>query len=225
MFFTLAFRTVVMFVVILVTMRILGKRQMGQLELSELVVAIMISELAVSPITNPDHRLWHGIVPVLVLLVCELLIAYVCMKNNGIRKFIIGKPSIIIQDGTLNQKEMRKNRLTLTELAENLRSQGHTDISSIKYAILEVGGSISVLPFNEYSPATYGAHGLTAEDKGLPRQVIADGKIYDENLTSLGLDRKWLEKRLHERDTKNPEDVFLFTVDEMGNIYFVKRYI
>lgn len=225
MFFTLAFRTVVMFVVILVTMRILGKRQMGQLELNELVVAIMISELAVSPITNPDHKLWHGIVPVMVLLVCELVIAYVCMKHDGIRRIIIGKPSIIIQDGTLNQKEMRKNRLTLTELSENLRTLGHTDIQTIKYAILEVGGTLSVLPFAEHCPATHGAHGLQVEDKGLPRQVIADGKIYDENLKSLGLDRNWLKKRLAERGVTNHEEVFLFSVDELENIYFVKRYI
>lgn len=225
MLFTLAFRTVVMFAVILITMRILGKRQMGQLELTELVVAIMISELAVSPITNPDHRLWHGIVPVFVLLVCELVIAYVCMKHNKIRNIMIGKPSIIIQDGTLNQKEMKKNRLTLTELTENLRMQGHTDIQTIKYAILEVGGTLSVLPFAEHCPATHGAHSLQTVDKGLPRQVIADGKIQDENLQSLGFDRKWLEKRLSERGIKSAEEVFLFSVDEKENIYFAKRYI
>ena len=223
MLLTLAYRTAVMYIVMLITMRVLGKRQMAQLELSELVVAVMLSELAVSPITNQNHRLLYGIIPMLVLLVGQLLIAFVCMKSVRLRAVIIGKPSIILQNGQINQREMRKNRLTLTELTEKLRAQGHTDLATLKYVVLEVGGSLSVLPYTAHTPATYSAQQLPGEDKGLPVLVINDGRILEQNLTSLGLDRRWLEKEIQKRGAKNPEQVFLFTVDENRNIYFAAK--
>jgi len=224
MLLTLAYRTVIMFAVMLITMRILGKRQMGQLELNELVVAIMISEIAVSPITQPqNHRLLYGIVPVVVLLFCELLITWGSMKSVRFRTLAIGKPSIIIQNGQVKQKEMRKNRLTLTELAEQLRIQGHTDLATIKYAILEVGGNLSVLPFHAHLPATHEAHQLTGKDKGLPTLIINDGRLLDKNLKSIGLDQRWLEKELQTRGMKDYRQVFLLTVDEQKNIYYAAK--
>ena len=223
MLFTLAFRTVVMFLVILITMRLLGKRQMGQLELNELVVAIMLSEIAVSPITNPDHRLLQGIIPVIVLLFCELGVSFATAKSVRLRSFVVGRPSIIIEDGKVNQRELRKNRLTITELSEHLRGQGHTDYATIKYAILEVGGTMSIIPFAQHSPATHGALNLAPEDKGLPRPIINEGRVFDENLKKLGLDRNWLEKELKSRGALKPQNVFLLSVDEKQNIYFVQK--
>ena len=223
MFAILAYRTFVMFVVIIVTIRILGKRQLGQLELSELVLAIMISEVAVSPITNLDHRLLHGLIPIAVLLVSQLIIAILCMKSVRIRSFIIGKPSIIVQNGQVSQSEMKKNRLTLTELAEQLRAQGITDISTIKYAILESNGSISIMPYTAHAPATHTAHQLPVEDNGLPIFVIMDGRLLEENLKILGLDQRWLTKELQRRGVPNHKDVYMLTVDENRNIYFAAK--
>jgi uncharacterized membrane protein YcaP (DUF421 family) len=223
MFLTLAYRAAVMYIIMLITMRILGKRQMAQLEMSELVVAVMLSEFAVSPITNPDHRLLYGIIPMLVLLVGQLLIAFTCMKSVRLRALILGKPSIILKNGQINQNEMRKNRLTLTELTEKLRAQGHTDLAAIKYVVLEVGGALSILPYTAHMPATYAAQNLTAEDKGLPVLVINDGRILEQNLSGLGLDRRWLDKELQKRGAKSPEQVFLLTIDEKQNIYFAAR--
>ena len=222
-YLTLAYRTIVMFTIMLITMRILGKRQLGQLELGDLVVAIMLSELAVSPIVTPNHRLLYGIVPVVSLLVAQLGIAYCSMKSIRFRSILIGKPSIVIQNGQIKQNELRKNRLTLTELTEALRTQGHTDISTIKYAILEVGGSLSILPYTAHTPATYEAHGLTGEDNGLPVLVINDGRILEKNLTSIGLDRRWLDKEIQKQGAKTPGDVFLLTVDENRKIYFAAK--
>jgi len=212
-----------MFIVMLVTMRILGKRQLGQLELNELVVLIMLSEIAVSPITTQNHRLLYGIIPVAVLLVGELTIAYLCLKSVRVRGWIVGKPSTIVKNGQINQEEMRKNRLNLTELTEKLRAQGHTDLSTIKYVILEVNGALSVLPFESHKPATYEAHSLPTKDKGLPVMLINDGRILDQNLQGLGLDHRWLQKELQNRGLKDPSDVFLFTVDENRNIYFAAK--
>jgi len=209
-----------MFIVMLGTMRILGKRQLGQLELNELVVAIMIAELAVSPITTPQHRLLYGIIPVATLLVAELIIAFLCMKSVRLRAWIVGKPSTIVKNGQIMQEEMRKNRLNLSELTEKLRAQGHTDLSTIKYVILEVNGTLSVLPFKAHTPATHEAHNLQIPDNGLPVMLINDGRILEQNLRAIGLDRRWLEKELQHRGLKDPTEVFLFTVDENRNIYF-----
>ena len=223
MLFTLAYRTAIMFVVVLVAMRIMGKRQLGQLELNELVVAIMLSELAVSPITNPGNRLLYGIVPIAVLLVGELTLVFLCMKSIRLRTIFIGKPSILVQDGQIKQREMRKNRITLTELTEKLRGQGYTDLSTIKYVLLEVNGALSVLPFAAHAPATHEAQQLQKEDKGLPMLIISDGRVLEKNLKSLGLDRRWLEKEIQSRGAKNAEGVYLFTVDEKRNIYFAAK--
>lgn len=224
MLLTLAYRTVVMFIIMLITMRLLGKRQMGQLELNELVVAIMLSELAVSPITNPgNNRLLYGIVPVVVLLAGELLIAFLCMKSIRIRTLFVGKPSNIIRDGQIIQKEMRRNRLNIDELTEKLRSQGHTDLSTIKHVILEVNGALSVLPFKAHTPATYESHQLQSKDNGLPVLVINDGRILDQNLTAIGLDRRWLEKEIKQRGASDPTKVFLLSVDENQNVYYAPK--
>jgi len=212
-----------MFAVILITMRILGKRQLGQLELNELVVAVMLSELAVSPITNPGNRLLYGIVPIAVLAAGELLLAFVCLKSVRLRAFFIGKPSTLVQDGQINQREMRKNRITLTELTEKLRAQGHTDIAAIKYVLLEVNGSLSILPFAAHAPATHNAHQLQPEDKGLPVLIINDGRVLDKNLKSLGLDQRWLEKEIQNHGAKSVKDVFLLTVDETRKVYFAAK--
>ena len=197
---------------------------MGQLELNELVVAIMISELAVAPITNPqNHRLLYGIIPVAVLLVGELVIAYLCMKSVRFRALVVGKPSTIVKDGQIVQREMRKNRLNLTELTEKLRSQGHTDFSTIKYVVLEVNGGLSIIPFTSHTPTTYEAQNLPTVDNGLPVMVIDDGRVLTQNLQSLGLDRRWLDKEVQKRGAKDTSEVFLFTIDENRNIYYAAK--
>jgi len=145
------------------------------------------------------------------------------MKSIRFRSILIGKPSIMVQNGQINQREMRKNRLTITELTEALRIQGHTDISTIKYAVLEVGGSLSVLPYTAHTPATHEALQLTGNDNGLPVLLIHDGRVLDKNLTHIGLDRRWLMKELEHRGLKDPNQVFLLSVDENRNVYFAAR--
>ena len=222
-FTTLAYRTIIMFAIILVTMRILGKRQTGQLELNELVAAIMLSELAVSPITNPDHTLLHGIIPIAVLMGGELIISYTCMKSVRLRRFIMGRPSVVIQNGQINQNEMRRNRITLTELTEQMRTHGVTDISTVKYGILEINGTLSLLPYAAHSPATHAAHQLETKDNGLPVIVVSDGRVLDENLKLLGLERRWLDKELKKRGAKDHKQVYLFSVDENRNVFFATK--
>lgn len=217
------YRTIIMYAFVILTMRLMGKRQMGELELNELVVAVMISEMAAIPIVEEGQSIIHGIIPIATLLVCELLVSFTALKSIKFRILISGTPSIIVKDGKINQKELRKNRFTLDELTEELRTQGITDISTIKYAILETDGSLNVILFNEHLPVKNKSMNIGEKDNGLPLFIINDGRILTNNLKILGLDESWLKNELKRRKIKNPKDVFLLSVDECGNIYFAQK--
>ena len=212
-----------MLTAVIISMRLMGKRQIGELELSELATAIMISEMATMPIADSSLSIWHGITPVATLVVSELLIAFLSMKSIKFRKLASGAPSIIVQDGKISQKQLRKNRLTLDELTEGLRSQSVTDISTVKYAILETNGTLSILLYDAHTPVTHSAMNIPPNDKGLATFVINDGRVLSHNLKILGLNEKWLEKELERRNVKSPKDVFVMCVDEQKNIYFAAK--
>ena len=201
----------------------MGKRQMGELEPIELVVAILISNLASQPLAEAGTPLLYGVIPVLTLLSCQVLIAYLTMKSIRFRRLISGKPSIIIKDGTILQAEMRKNRISIDELIVALRAQEITDMSTVKEAVLETNGSLSVILYSSEVPVTAGQMGVTAADKGVPVAVISDGRLLTDNLRILGYNEKWLSKQLSARKVKDAGDVYLMTVDETGGVYFVPK--
>lgn len=220
----LIYRTIIMFAVVTISMRLMGKRQLGQLELNELVVAVMISELATIPINDRKLPLHDGIIPVVSLLACEIAISLLAMKSIKFRAIVSGTPSFIVKDGKIVQQEMKKNRFTLDELTEGLRVQGITDISTVKYAILEVDGALTAILFNEHSPVKNKSMNITETDNGLPIIVINDGRVLSNNLKTMGLDESWLKKELDRRNVESPKDVFLLSRDESGNIYFAQKY-
>ena len=213
-------RTILLFALIMVCTRIMGKRQLGELEPSELVVAIMLSDIAVHPLQDPGIPLLYGVVPVLTLLCCEIFVSYMVVKNITLRAIICGKPSIIIDGGKINQKEMAKNRLTLDELTVELRKQNVTDINMVKYAILESDGSLSIMLRAGDSPATPNQMSLSVDDPGLPVMLISDGRTLQNNLEYLNLNEAWLKNELKKRNISQPEDVYIFMTDSSGNIYF-----
>lgn len=219
----LIYRTIIMFAVVTISMRIMGKRQLGQLELNELVVAVMISEIATIPINDRSLPLSDGIVPVIALLVCEIIISLISMKSIKFRAIVSGTPSVIVKNGQIDQREMKKNRFTLDELSEGLRVQGITDISKIKYAILEIDGALTTILFNEHTPVKNNSMDITEPDNGLPVIVINDGRVLNKNLKAQGLDEAWLKKELARRNVKSPKDVFLLSIDESGNIFFASK--
>lgn len=217
------YRTVIMFTVIIVTMRLMGKRQMGELELNELVVAVMISELAAIPLTDVEKSLLSGIIPIVTLLICEITVSLISMRCLKFRSIISGSPSIIVKNGQIVQKEMKKNRFTLDELVAALRTNSITDISTIKYAILETDGSLNTVLYNEHTPVTNKSIGKREDDNGIPLLIINDGRVLRGNLEKIGLDDNWLQKELQKRHLKNPSDVFLLSIDENKNIYFASK--
>lgn len=216
-------RTVVLYLVIIVGIRLLGKRQIGELEPSELVLALIIADLAAVPMQDLGIPLLAGIVPILTLLCLTTLISVLNLRSVRFRALLCGRPSIVVADGVIVERELRRNRLTLDELAEELRLKGCADLSTIRYAILETNGQLSVLLRTEDQPPTARQLGRKPEDPGLPLPVIDDGRVIDRNLSARGLSREWLRRRLAEHEVRDPRDVFLLTVDDLGGVYFLKK--
>jgi len=142
-------RTVILYFVVIITIRLMGKRQIGDLQPSEMVVTIMISELAAIPMGNIETPILVSILPLLVLIVLEVGLSYAGMKNKHIRRLFSGKPSVIIHNGKINKDEMRRIRMNFDDLKEELRLAGYTDAKTVKYAILETNGQLSIIPKEE----------------------------------------------------------------------------
>lgn len=221
--FTGFIRTIILYVVIIVGIRLMGKRQVGELEPSELVLSLIIADLAAVPMQDYGIPLVTGLIPILALLSLTMILSVLTMKSIPFRALLCGKPSIIIRNGVVDQKEMARNRLTVDELMEELRTKGHTDLSEVQYAVLETNGQLSVLPFPSQRPPTARQLNIQTEEKGLPMVVISDGKLLEHNLTALGLEEAWLERRLAEHRCPDVEHVFLLLVDQMHNIHFIPK--
>ena len=218
-------RTIILYLLIIAGIRLMGKRQVGELEPSELVLALIIADLAAVPMQDFGIPLLAGIIPILTLLCVTMLLSVLTMKSIKFRAIICGRPSIIVQDGKLQQVEMRKNRFTVDELMEELRMKGVTDISTVKYAILETNGQISVLPFANQLPVTAEQMQVCPTEGGLPVVIINDGRVLDRNLKSRGFDRVWLQKQLESHGLQHPEEAFLLTVDEHNRVYFAPKEV
>ena len=216
-------RTLIIYVAIVVSLRIMGKRQIGELEPAEFVVAVLISDLAAHPLQDIGTPLLYGLIPVLTLLCCEVLITALVMRSVRFRAILCGKPSVIIRRGTINQREMIKNRVTLDELSEQLRKKDILDISTVKYGILETDGSLSTLLYAEHAPLTPKQMGLSTDDIDYPVIVINNGRVLGNNLRKMGLDENWMKNQLRHRDISRADDVYLMTVDEAGRIYYSAR--
>ncbi len=217
--FTAFMRTLILYILIIAGIRLMGKRQVGELEPSELVLSLIIADLASVPMQDMGIPLHTGIIPILTLLSVTMILSVLTMKSVRFRALLCGRPSIIIRDGKVDQLEMRRNRLTVDELLEELRNQGYTDLMGVKYAVLETNGQLSILPRAEEKPATAAQLHLGCRETGLPLVVISDGKLLEHNLQRLGRDLTWLDKQLHKHNCSDPKAVFLMTVDELGGIY------
>ena len=221
---TAFFRTVILYLLLMVGLRLLGKRQIGELEPSELVLTLIISDLAAVPMQDFGIPLVNGVFPILILLCLSMILSFVNLKSVRFRSILCGKPAVIIREGRLVQQNMNKTRLTIDELYEQLRSQGITDLKSVKYAILETNGKISVLPYTRESPVTPKILGAQVQDETLlPILLINDGRVMSDNLRASGRDLRWLEQQLRARKLSSPRQVFLLTVDESGAVECVAK--
>lgn len=221
--FTAFVRTIILYILIIAGVRLMGKRQVGELEPSELVLSLLIADLASVPMQDLGIPLHTGVIPILTLLSMTMIFSVLTMKNVRFRRLMCGRPSVVIKNGRLDQREMGRNRLTVDELMEELRGQGYTDPSVVKYAILETNGRLSVLPFADQKTPTVQQLQLESREAGLPLVIISDGHLLRDNLKRRGLDLAWVDKRLAEHGCTDFRSVFLMTVDEAGGVYFAQK--
>lgn len=221
---TALIRTAILYLLIMAGLRLMGKRQIGELEPSELVLTLIISDLASVPMQDFGIPLINGALPIVTLLCLSMLLSYFSLRSVRFRALVCGKPALIIRDGKVLQKNMTKNRFTVDELYEELRAQGYSDITGVKYAILETSGQLSVLPYAGESPVTPRVMHMDISDSvTLPVLIVNDGRLMSENLAATGHDEVWLEKQLRARKLTSPRQVFLMTVDESGTVVCVAK--
>lgn len=200
----------------------MGKRQLGQLQLSELVTTLLLSEIAADPITNPSVPLLHAVVPILLLFFLEIIISYTATKVPKFKKLFDGVPCIVVVKGKLDQRQLRKNRISLDELLSEMRKKDIYDISDVEYAILEQNGQLSITPKTENLNVTKSDLGIKDKECGISHPLVIDGHIYDYNLTLLGKDRNWLLRTLKQMGTQY-KNVFLFSMDDAGNTNLILK--
>lgn len=218
-------RTIILYLLIIVGIRLMGKRQVGELEPSELVLAMLISDLASVPMQDFGIPLLFGVVPIVTLLCITMILSILTMRSLRFRALICGRPSIIVENGKPLQAEMAKTRFTVDELMEELRLQGIVDISTVKYAILETNGRLSTLLYPSQQPVTAQQMGVAMEEPSLPLIIVNDGRLLENNLKYRQLDKAWLDQQLATHHVSRVQDVFLLTVDQRGEVYFAAKEV
>lgn len=221
--FVVLIRTVVLYLFIIVGLRLLGKRQIGELEPAELTLALIIADLASVPMQDNGIPLLAGLIPIVVLLCVSTILSVLSTKSIRFRALLCGRPSIVVENGVVLEKELRKNRLTVDELMEELRLQGCPDFRDVKFAVLETNGMLSVLPYAAQQPLTPAQMNIEVEEPGLSIILISDGKVLSNNLKVRGYEQNWLQKQLVSHGLNSPRQVFLLTVDQLGNTYCVPK--
>ncbi len=222
MMITILLRTAILYSTLLLTVRLLGKRQLGEMEPSEFVVSMLLANLATIPMEEPDTPIFHGIIPIILVFLAETAIAYLSLRSVWIRKFFCGKPVILIENGKISAENLRRTKVNLDELTMHLREKDVFDLSTVKFAILETNGQLSILLNGKDQPPTAKDLMIKVPDTQLPITLISDGCILKDNLSLAGKDLLWLRKELKKRNC-SLKQALLLTIDGAGKIYFLRR--
>ena len=210
-------RTIVLYILVLVVMRLMGKREIGQMQPFELAISIMIADLAATPMAETGIPITNGIMPILGLLVMHLVISMINLKSTKAREIICGKPSILIFRGKVDEKVLKRERFTINELEERLRDNNIFNIGDVEYAVLETSGQVTVIPKPNKRPTTPEDFNIEPKYEGIPYDLVVDGKVMYKNLEKLGKNYVWLKKQTEKFGIK-PEDALIVTID--GNNQF-----
>lgn len=214
-------RTVILYVFVTLGIRLMGKRQIGEMQPNELVVTLLISEIAAIPLQDTSQPIIDGVVAIFMLVILEIIISVISMKSMFMRKIMNGKSAVIIKNGVIDQNVMRRVRMTVLDLVELLRGQNVFDISTVAFAVLEVNGNLSVLLKSPEQPATAGDLNIEKDNAVLPLPVISDGKIIKESLGALEIDETDVTETVKANKTE-VKKVFLMTMDRYKNISIIK---
>ena len=216
------FRAILLYILVLVVMRLMGKREIGQLQPFELAISIMIADLASIPMTDIGIPISNGIIPILGLLVMHLVISMINMKSIKAREVICGKPRILIYRGKINEQALKKERFTINELEERLRGNNIFNLGDVEFAILETSGQVTVIQKPEKRNTIPEDFNITPDYEGIPYDLVVDGKIMNKNLKLIGKNVEWLRKQV-EKFKMKPEDALVVTIDGKGQIFCQKK--
>lgn len=215
-------RTIILYLVLIATIRLMGKRQIGQMEPSEFVVTMLVANLASIPMQDSGIPLFSGFIPIVTVLGIELVLSHLSLRSIRLRKLLCGKPVILIENGNVLQGNLRKTRVTLDELTGHLREKDVLDLSAVQYAILETNGNLSVFPYPKEKPASAKDAGITPRKQYLPLTIVSDGVLLSENLKKAGKNEAWLQKILQQHSAQL-QNTWLLTVDGTDRVLFYRK--
>ena len=215
-------RTLFLYLLLILTVRLMGKRQVGQMEPSEFVVTMLVANLAAIPMQDGGIPLYSGLVPILTVLGAELLLSVISLRSIRFRRLLCGKPVILIENGRILRENLKKTRVTLDELSGHLREKEVLDPRSVQYAILETNGNLSVFPYPKERPASARDAGVSVRKQYLPITIISDGQLLSDNLAIAGKDGAWLQRVLRDH-CSTLSDTWLLTVDGGDHILWYPR--
>lgn len=215
-------RTLLLYLAVVCTVRLMGKRQIGELDPSELVVTILVSDLAAVPMQDLGIPMLSGLVPIASLVMVEILMSFASLKSRAFRRLLNGQPAIIIRKGQVDQDKLRQLRLTTDEIVEALRKQNVTSVGDVKYGVIEPDGTLTVVLRQPQQPVTAEMLSLTPKDTGLPLVVVSDGRLVPRSLALLKISPEDVENRLKNQSLA-VADVFLMTLDDCGNVFIQRK--
>ncbi|MCI8609374.1 MAG: DUF421 domain-containing protein [Firmicutes bacterium] len=214
-----AIRTLILYIVVLFSMRLMGKSELSKMSPFQMVIAFMIAELAAIPIDSTSASLINGVMAIFTLMFLQILISYLSIKSEGFKNFISGKPSILIEKGRLNIKELRRLRISNTDLMEQLRLENCPSIGDVQYAIMESNGQLTVIPKADSKPMTPKDMNLTVTEGALPTILVSDGVLYEKNLFLSGIDETQFRAKLTAAKIQSYKEIFLAFCDEQKKIH------
>ncbi len=218
----IAIRAFLLYILIIFSLRLMGKRQLGELQPSELVVTILVSNIATLPIENPEIPMIMGVVPIITLVCIDVLISWIMLKSQGFRKIVSGSPRIIIRDGKVDQNELKNLRFTIDDLMEALHELSIFDVREVQYAIVETNGKVNIYQKHDARTVTAEMLNLKMPSVNPPVVIISDGHLLDEGLASCSLSEKWLANILAQKQVRVSE-VFLMTADSNGDYFLLPK--
>lgn len=211
-------RTIILYIIVLIVMRLMGKREIGQLQPFELAISIMIADLASIPMADTGIPITNGIIPILGLLVMHLLISLINIKSVKARELLCGRPTILIYRGRIDEQALKKERFTINELEERLRGNNVYNIGDVEYAILETNGQVTVIQKPNRRNTIPEDFGIMPDYEGIPYDLVVDGKIMQENLKKICKDEDWLRREVSKFHI-SPEKALIVTYDGKGQIF------
>ena len=215
-------RTLILYSLLILVIRLMGKRQIGQMEPSEFVVTMLVANLASIPMQDEGIPLFFGMIPILTVLGMELILSALSLRSIRLRRLLYGKPVILIENGKILQKNLRRTRVTIDELTGLLRQKDILDLRSVRYAILETNGNLSVFPYAEDKPASATDMGVAVRQQHLPITIICDGCLLEENMRKAKKDILWVQDTLRQRGVSLQQTWFL-TVDQADRVVFYRK--